>query len=120
MKNDFFNFEKLIVYQKSLDYVDFVYTITNDFPKAESFSLTSQFIRAAISISLNIAEGAGESNAQFKRYLNISRGSIRECIVCSTIAGRRKYISKEIENSSRDKLTELSKMISGLISSFDK
>jgi four helix bundle protein len=96
MKSDFFNFENLIVYQKSLDYVDFAYQISNKFPSTELFILTSQFLRAAQSISLNIAEGPGESNAQFKRYLNISRGSIRECLVCTTIAGRRKYINKPL------------------------
>jgi four helix bundle protein len=114
MNNDIFNFEKLTVYQKGLDYIDFCYDITSKFPTTELFILTSQFLRASQSISLNIAEGAGESSAQFNRYLNISLGSIRECIVCSSIASRRNYISKETENASREKLTELSKMIYGL------
>lgn len=120
MENDYFNFENLVVYQKSLNYVDFAYEVSNKFPSKELFILTSQFLRASLSISLNIAEGAGESKAQFKRYLNISRGSIRECIVCTTIAGRRKYINKDVETELREKLTELSKMISGLITSLQK
>jgi hypothetical protein len=64
-----FSFEELKVYQKALEYVDFVYTITRDFPKAEAFSLTDQFRRAAVSICLNIAEGTGGSQAEFNQFL---------------------------------------------------
>lgn len=115
--DDIFKFEKLVVYQKSLDYIDFTYEISDKFPSNEIFMLTSQFVRAAQSISLNIAEGAGGSNAMFNRYLNISKGSIRECIVCTIVAFRRKYITDVIQKTSRMKLIELSKMISGLIKS---
>ena len=56
-----FDFENLRVYQKALEYVDFVYEITKHFPKAEIFSLTDQFKRASASICLNIAEGVEEA-----------------------------------------------------------
>jgi four helix bundle protein len=115
--DEIFKFEKLVVYQKSLDYIDFVYETSGKFPSNEIFMLTSQYVRAAQSISLNIAEGACGTNAMFKRYLNISKGSIRECIVCTTVAFRRNYITDTIQKSSRIQLTELSKMISGLIKS---
>ena len=52
-----FNFEELQVYQKSLDLVDVVYHMSREFPKDEIYGLTSQFRRAAVSISLNISEG---------------------------------------------------------------
>jgi len=119
VNDDIFKFEQLVVYQKSLEYLDFVYETSCKFPSNEIFMLTSQFIRAAQSISLNIAEGAGGSNAMFKRYLNITKGSIRECIVCTTVAYRRKYISEAVQKKSRIKLTELSKMTSGLIKSIN-
>ena len=51
-----FNFEKLIVYQKALDYVDLVYEITEKFPSYELYALSSQFRRAAYSIALNTGE----------------------------------------------------------------
>ena len=100
--------------------MDLVYKISTDFPKKELFALTNQFIRAAQSISLNIAEGAGNSNPKFIRYLNISRSSARECVVCLSIAKRQNYISENIENELRNRLAQLSKMISGLISSIEK
>ncbi len=77
-----FNFEDLIVYQKSLDFVDLVYDTCDKFPKMETYILVSQYIRAANSIALNISEGAGASDAQFNRYLQIALDSTRECVVC--------------------------------------
>ncbi len=109
-----FNFEDLIVYQKSLDFVDHVYNTCENFPKKEQYILSSQYIRAANSIALNISEGAGASDAQFNRYLQIALDSTRECVVCSTIALRRKYISDEEDKIARLKLAEFSKMITSL------
>ena len=52
-----FSFEKLNVYQASLDLVNDIYSLSQDWPKSEIFGLTGQIRRAAVSISLNIAEG---------------------------------------------------------------
>ncbi len=81
-----FSFEDLIVYQKSLD---FVYNVCESFPKEERYRLSSQYIRAANSVALNISECSGNNDAQFNRYLQIALDSTRECVVCSTIATRR-------------------------------
>ena len=109
-----FKFEELEVYQKSLVFTDYVYNITKDFPKEETYGLISQFRRAAVSISLNIAEGSGGSKREFARYLGIASSSLKECIVCITIAERQKYIDSQHQMTMRRSLTEISKMISGL------
>ncbi|MEK6616846.1 MAG: four helix bundle protein [Bacteroidota bacterium] len=109
-----FHFEKLIVYQKALEYVDFVYSLCEKFPSYEAYGLYSQFRRATCSIALNIAEGTGGTFIEFNNFLRISRRSVRECVVCTSISHRRKYISDKEEGESRIKLVELSKMISGL------
>ena len=114
MKEIKFKFEDLKLYQKALDFVDNTYKVTENFPSNENFSLTSQFRRASISIALNIAEGSGDTNAQFNRFLNTANGSIKECVVCSSIAKRLNYISNEIDYSNRLKLEELSKMTASL------
>ena len=114
MKETKFKFEDLKVYQKSLDFVDLVYNTCNDFPKIERYALSSQFTRAAVSISLNITEGSGDTDAQFNRFLQIAINSVKECVVCSTIAKRQNYISKKQDNNLKELLTELSKMISSL------
>jgi four helix bundle protein len=110
---DTFDFENLSLYQKSLDYIDLVYDLTSDFPSKELYGLSSQLQRAASSISLNMAEGFGESIPLALRYLRISRGSIRECVSCSTIAFRRGYISEIQNQESRKLLMDLAKMSYG-------
>ncbi|NAS31812.1 four helix bundle protein [Flavobacteriaceae bacterium R38] len=109
-----FKFEDLKVYQKAIAFVDYTYTICENFPKEETYKLTSQYIRAATSVALNIAEGSGDTNLQFNRFLQIAIGSVKECVVCSTIAKRQGYITAQQENEIREKLEELSKMIISL------
>src|SRR6478736_6546076 len=104
---DFFNFEKLLVYQKALDYIDFVYLITEKFPKDEIFGLTSQFKRAANSIALNIGEGSGGTTKEFKNFIRISFRSLNECVVCTTIAIRRNFINQDQNERSREQLLEI-------------
>jgi len=113
----FFNFENLNVYKKALDFINLVYCVTNGFPSEERFALTDQFRRAAYSIALNTAEGYGTSNLEFKRYLKISKGSIRECVAIISISKMREYIDYKTEAKLRRLCTELSKMLSGLINS---
>lgn len=110
MENPKFNFEELKVYQKALDFVDQVYETTRKFPKEEKYGLISQYRRASVSISLNIAEGHGSSDAQFNRYLQIAWDSTKECVVCSTISRRQEFITEEQDIDARFKLTELAKM----------
>ena len=114
MKELKFSFEDLKVYQKALDFIDKTYKATNNFPKNEDYALSSQFRRASISIALNITEGSGDTNAQFNRFLNISNGSIKECVVCSTISKILNYLSEDDDYNNRLRLEELSKMTSGL------
>lgn len=109
-----FNFEKLEVYQKTLKFVDLIYEVTKSFPREEVYGLTSQLRRASISIALNIAEGSGGSKKEFGRYLIIASNSLKECLVCITIAKRQESIDSDMEKKSRNFLTEISKMISGL------
>lgn len=90
-----FNFEELKGYQKSLVFIDLVYYTTNTFPKEEVYRPTSQYIRASLSIVLNIAEGAGDTDAHFNRYLQMAIDSVKECVVCTTVAKRQNYISEE-------------------------
>jgi four helix bundle protein len=112
-----FKFEELKVYQKALDFIDLVYDRTKNFPAHEIYGVTSQYPRAAQSIALNIAEGSGGTPKEFRKFLRTSRNSVKECIVCITVASRRQYLKKQDEAGAREKLVELSKMLSGLISS---
>ncbi len=114
MKEARFSFEDLKLYQKALDFVEKTYALTDSFPKSELYGLTNQYRKASVSIALNIAEGSGDTDQQFNRFLNISNGSIRECVVCSTIAKRLHFITEQEDLDTRLKLQELSKMLTGL------
>ncbi len=115
-----FDFESLDVYKKALNYIDWVYDITEKFPKHELFGMTSQFRRASASMALNLSEGYGETYPLFTRHYKIFKGSLRECVVCTEISFRRKYINEAEKLFSREKLVELSKMIVGLKKYFEK
>ena len=73
------DFRKLKVWQKSHRLALKVYAITANFPKTETFGVTSQARRAAVSIAANIAEGSARSgDKEFARFLYISLGSASE------------------------------------------
>ncbi len=115
--DDKFSFEDLKVYQKALSFIDEVYLITSKFPKEEMFSLTAQLRRAAHSIALNIAEGSGGTDPEFINFLRIARKSVNECVVCISIAHHQKYVDENKQTEFRKDLSELSRMINGLIKS---
>lgn len=73
-------FEDLIMWQKAHQFTLLVYSTTKTFPKEETYGLTSQFRRAAVSIAANIAEGYKKKGLKDKvRFFNISHGSLEEC-----------------------------------------
>ena len=109
-----FNFEKLDVYEKSIDFVNQIYLTTKNYPKEEMFGLTNQFRRAAVSISLNIGEGSAKTKKDFNRFVDMARGSVFECVAILQISERLSYISQLQFDELRDRLVEISKMLSGL------
>ncbi len=112
-----FNFEKLEVYKKAILFANEIYELTAKFPGNEQFGLTGQFRRAAVSISLNIAEGSGRSMRDFKHFLNMARTSVYECVPLLELSLLQCYIQKEEKLKYYSKCEELSKMICGLINS---
>jgi four helix bundle protein len=106
----------LVVWQKSIEFVTKIYETTNNFPKEELFGLTSQLRRAAISIPSNIAEGfARKHNKELIQFLYVSLGSSVEIETQLLIAKNINYINDEIYLSLTNHLSEISKMIIGLI-----
>ncbi len=72
-----FSFEKLVVYQKAVDFADGVCTVTEQFPRGYGF-LVDQLNRAALSIASNIAEGNGRFTVpDRKNFFGIARGSVQ-------------------------------------------
>jgi len=95
-----FKFEKLIIWQKAMDFGDEVDKLSDKFPDKEKFNLSSQIRRAADSIALNISEGSiGQSNPEQKKFVGFSIRSLAEVITCLFKAKRRNYLSQsEFDN----------------------
>ena len=73
-------FQDLLVWQKAHRLVLGVYALTATFPKHETYSLSLQMRRAAVSIPANIAEGfRRRGKADKARFMNIAEGSVEEC-----------------------------------------
>lgn len=108
-----FKFEKLDVWQMSLEYSDLVYDLSEKLPEHEKFNLKSQITRAATSISLNIAEGStGQSDAEQNRFLGLAVRSLIETVACLRLITRRRYVSDSALIESIDKSAqELAKRI---------
>lgn len=86
----------LDVWKKSMDLVVKVYQITQLFPDAEKFGLTSQMRRSAVSIPSNIAEGAArKGDKELIQFLYISIGSLSELETQYLIALRLGFITKD-------------------------
>ena len=91
-----FKFEKLIIWQKGMEYGESIYKMSSKFPKDEMFNHASQIRRAVDSIALNISEGSiGQSNPEFKKFVGFSIRSLAEVVTCLHKAKNRKYISEE-------------------------
>jgi four helix bundle protein len=73
-------FKDLVVWQKAHRFVLGTYLLTASFPRIETYCLTTQMRRAAISIPANIAEGFKKRGSRDKiRFLNFAQGSVEEC-----------------------------------------
>lgn len=93
-----------------------LYLFTNSFPVSEKFGLTSQIRRAAVSVPVNIAEGAArKGKKEFIYFLYVSLGSLTELDTLLYLVKEIGYgDALELENLER-KCETVSKIISGLI-----
>jgi len=90
-----YKFEKLEVWNLSLELGDLVYEIDKHLPSSEIYNLSSQIKRASTSISLNIAEGStNTTNKEFSNFLRIASRSYLEVYACYIIIKRRKYLKE--------------------------
>lgn len=111
------NYRDLLVWQKSMILVTNIYKASKSFTKDETYGLTSQIRRCAVSIPSNIAEGYGRnSTSDYIRYLHIATGSLYELQTQLAICLNLQYLNK----SNFDKLYESSREIERMLSSLTK
>ncbi len=112
-------YEKLEVWQISIELVTDAYKLVKLLPKEETYALSDQIRRSAVSIPSNIAEGSSRnSKKEFIQFLYIALGSLCELETQLLIAQNVGYIN-DIENI-KQKITSIKKMLNALITSIKK
>ena len=110
--------KKLNAWQYSFDFVKDVYGVTNSFPVEERYGLISQIRRAAVSVPVNIAEGAArKGNKEFIQFLHIALGSLTELDTLILLSSELGFTSKTESDLLIDRLDIIGKLIYGLIKS---
>lgn len=106
----------LDVYKKAHALVLKIYKITKKYPKDEIYGLTSQMKRAAISINSNLLEGSARNGTlEFKHFASIARGSAAELKYQVLVSKDLGFITLEEFNCLDAEITDILKMLSGLI-----
>ena len=112
------NFHNYKVWQDAVDFATLVYNTTSKLPWFEKKGLCDQLQRAVVSISSNIAEGAGRpTDADFAHFLDQSLGSDNEVETQLLISKNLRYISEEQFCQLTNNLTNIQKQLTGLIAS---
>ncbi len=112
------NHKELKVWKRAVDLATTVYAITQEFPKVEQYGLTQQIRRAVVSVSSNIAEGAGrKTDKEFSYFLNIAYGSLYELETQLIISSNLGFVLTDKIKPIEIEITELQKMIFKLIKS---
>jgi len=103
-------FEDVLVWQKAHRFVLAVYKLTKVFPKQETYGLTSQFRRAAVSIAANITEGYKRLSTKEKlRFYNIAQASLEECRYFLILSKDLEYVNNITKE--KELIEEVSKML---------
>jgi len=110
-----FMLEKLDVYNRAVDFYCKASNLTKKFTRG-NYHIVDQFNRAALSISLNIAEGNGRYHLKERQsFFRIARGSAFECVPILEICKRQGLIDELTCQSLLKEVEIISKMLSGLI-----
>ena len=108
------SYRDLLAWQKAVDLAVDVYALTRTFPRSETYGLSSQLQRAAVSIPSNIAEGYARSTSGYLYHLSVSGGSLRETETDLIIANRVGFSKTEAHLALLDRADEVGRLLYGL------
>jgi four helix bundle protein len=110
------NFKDLLIWQEAHQLTLKIYESSKTFPKEETFGITSQLRRAAVSIPCNIAEGCGRyTSKDFANFLQIALGSTNETDYMTLLAKDLKYLSEDQYLDVQERLNKVRAMNINLI-----
>lgn len=111
-------YQDLRVWHKSIELVKEIYFLTEKLPSKEKYVLSDQMRRAAISIPSNVAEGNGRSSkVEYKRFVEIARGSQYELQTQLYICVELNYFTESDTEKANELITEVGKMLNNMIKS---
>jgi four helix bundle protein len=115
------SYSDLLVWQKAKCLAVHIYKGTENVPKSETYGLTSQIRRAAISVVANIAEGQGRlTSGEFQQFLGHSRGSLLELETQLEIACELRLIDGEVYQTLSQESYQVLGLINRLLDSLRK
>jgi four helix bundle protein len=110
------SYQDLEVWQLAMTLAEQCYRLTATFPREETYGLSAQIRRAAVSIPANIAEGYGRNQTgNFLNFLKIAQGSVRELETHLLLVSRLGIADAERSSPCRETAIRISKMLRSLI-----
>ncbi len=110
------DFRSLKTWEKSHQLTLEVYRVTAVFPKDELYGLTSQILRASVSIPANIAEGCGRSgDTELARFFQIAMGSASELDYHLLLARDLNFLNSSDYEQLRRDVVEVKRMLASFI-----
>jgi four helix bundle protein len=114
------SFRDLEVWRKSMDLAERIYFASKGFPQSETFGLTSQVRRAAVSIPSNIAEGKAVGGQRYRGHVRIALGSNAELQTQIELAKRLNMLTEAAGDELLQQATEIGRMLAGLYKALPK
>jgi four helix bundle protein len=112
-------YRDLKAWQIAMDMVRDVYRLTREFPREETYGLTIQLRRAAVSIASNIAEGKGRSSdKELLHFLSNAKGSLFEVETQVMIAASLGYLTDSQSEELLSRTAEVGRLLNGLMKVF--
>lgn len=109
------SYRDLIAWQRSMDLVQAVYALTRTFPKEETYGLSQQLRRAAVSVAANIAEGHGRAGRKaYAHFVSIACGSLAETETLVEVALRLGYLDTPAVQGVSQHCDETGRMLTAL------
>ena len=118
MRDYVFPFEKLDVWQLSVDLAEFVLDLLDGFPPNRHLRLVGQMEAAVTSPAQNTAEGKGRQyKKEFIQYLHIAQGSLYEVVTLNEIFRRKTLFSQKDAQEVRERCSQIDRKLNGLVNS---
>ena len=109
------SYRDLLVWQKAMDLAEMSYDLAKFMPKPEEYRLTSQLLRAAVSVPANIAEGHMRGTRKdYAHFIAMSRGSLAEVETLLMLAMRTKLLGNEKAAGALSLADEIGRMLTAL------